>query len=183
MKRRRCWRYQCDHCKKAGCSGGHIARHERACTANPNRVCRMCALVGETHKPMTELFAPIATAVEFFTPKPGEPDEIDVRGLRELTKNCPACILAALRQFKHPTTGENISASVDFDFKAECKVWLEQYRRSCNSTYPDGEPTGTNEFDRGEWLATWRACLPVEKPLRVNLVMFSPDTGAQQIMF
>lgn len=167
MTRKQCYRYKCDYCKKAGCSGGHIAKHERKCTANPNRVCGMCALVGEAQHTMAELFVPISTAIAYFKPTPGEPEEIDVSGLRELTKGCPACILAALRQFRQ--AGAGVTRCADFDFKTECKTWLEQYRKSCYETNPEGG--GDWRFDRDEWLATWRTMLMPEKKLRVNLVV------------
>lgn len=169
MTRKQVYRYKCDYCKKAGCNGGHIARHERKCTANPNRICGMCALVGEQQKTMAELFVPIATAISYFEPTSVEPDEIDVSALRELTKNCPACILAALRQFRHHNNAKITACSTDFDFKQECGVWLNQYRLSCSDVNPDGSENPHSKFDRGEWLATWRTHLPVEAKLRVNL--------------
>lgn len=166
MKRRQCYRYTCDYCNKAGCSGGHIAGHERHCTGNPNRVCRMCAMVGEQQHTMAELFVPIATAVAYFKPTPGELDSIDVSGLRELVKNCPACILAALRQFKSADGDEVVAETTDFNFKQECAAWMKQFHDSCPAKSPEA---AYGPFDRDEWLATWRNCLPIS-PLRVTLL-------------
>lgn len=40
MKR---WRYYCDHCRKVGGSRSAMEKHERGCTANPARICGVCA--------------------------------------------------------------------------------------------------------------------------------------------
>lgn len=174
MTRKQVYRYKCDHCSKAGCNGGHIAKHERRCTANPQRVCGMCALVGETQHTMTELFVPIQTAIACYSRTwgigPHEPDEIDVSGLRVLTKNCPACMLAALRQFRSFAGFTIIAAQPYYNMKEECEAWFKQYRQSCLETDLEG---GNLKFDRGEWLATWEACNPV-KPLLVGIVSIEP---------
>lgn len=110
MKKIQRWRYYCDFCKKAGQSGGHMKNHESACTLNPGRVCKMCKKMGHVGQPeMPTLLATLPTP-----PKPAtemnRDDETALRvlveaampELRVLTNNCPACILAALRQKKIP---------------------------------------------------------------------------------
>ncbi len=84
-----------------------MSRHEKSCTLNPNRTCRVCQVVGLKPLPLAELIS--------FARKHAEPEKIqlpmeDVElGLPTLTGwtipvfrgrcgNCPACILAALRQ-------------------------------------------------------------------------------------
>lgn len=44
MNKRRAWIYECEHCGKSGRSGGHISTHEKHCTMNPQRVCRVCLM-------------------------------------------------------------------------------------------------------------------------------------------
>lgn len=46
MKRVLKYVYYCDHCNKRSLSGGHISTHEKHCTANPERECRICGRKG-----------------------------------------------------------------------------------------------------------------------------------------
>lgn len=48
-------RFYCDFCRKSGGSAAAMTRHESACTANPNRVCKMCPAGGLSQKPITDL--------------------------------------------------------------------------------------------------------------------------------
>jgi hypothetical protein len=87
MRRAQVWRYYCDFCKKSGCSGGHIAKHERGCTANPERVCGMCDLAHKAQQPMDVLIAAL-----------GAGDDLGMERLDVQADGCPACKLAAIRQ-------------------------------------------------------------------------------------
>jgi hypothetical protein len=128
MKKKKVWRYYCEWCKKSGCSGYWMRKHEQRCTMNPNRICGYCNLADNEQLPMTELLgllpdpanhivadseyegfgATLETAVAEALPR-----------LREVTDNCPACIMAALRQ-----KGIPVPIARDFNFKDECKaVW------------------------------------------------------------
>lgn len=82
MKKIKRWRYYCDFCGKSSGSGGHMSRHEKRCTANPNRVCGMCGHVG----------------IKGFIEALGAGDEDGVDKLRDATNGCAACMLAAVRQ-------------------------------------------------------------------------------------
>ena len=82
-------RHYCDFCKKSGGTKPAMERHERGCTGNPDRHCRMCEIRGNVHHPMPELIAAV-----------GNGDRDGMTRLRELTDDCPACILATLRQSK-----------------------------------------------------------------------------------
>ena len=42
MKTKLRQRHYCDFCKKSGGSRYHMERHEKYCTMNPKRECRMC---------------------------------------------------------------------------------------------------------------------------------------------
>ena len=109
MKRLKKWRYYCDYCKKSGCSGGHIKRHEESCTMNPNRVCGMCKQTDEEQPKMADMIKALDVAVinegqdnhgfDFCTIK-NEKEALEA--LRKAANNCPACILAALRQHGYP---------------------------------------------------------------------------------
>jgi len=116
MRRIMRWRYYCDFCKKS--SGRTLADHERHCTMNPNRVCRFCKLLGETQAPMAELLAALRS------------ESPVLPALQRAAHDCPACILAAIRQLPADELAalyadqlnENLSA---FDYKAASKDALE----------------------------------------------------------
>lgn len=134
MKRVQRWRYYCDHCKKAGNSGGHMKRHEASCTLNQARVCRMCTHIGDGQADMAEMLALLPDPKPFESIVHHDADEwMDaydehcfdhegfnvavapaLKALRDLTSNCPACILAALRQ-----KGIPVPAVEGFNFKSE----------------------------------------------------------------
>ena len=137
-------RYYCEFCKKAGCSGGHIRKHETGCTLNPNRVCRMCKMVENEQRTIAELMEGLPVAADFLHERRDDYGVsygrdfvgLDVAmndalpKLREAAGNCPACILAALRQRGIPVPIVN-----GFNFSDECKaVWAHvnetQYRAS-----------------------------------------------------
>lgn len=125
MKRKKVWRYYCEHCGKSGCSGGHIAKHERGCTANPERVCGMCRAAELDQQSLATLIGALAA---------GGLDQ-----LRDFAMSCPACMLAAIRQapdeaFKTiippPAFPEDARldprARIGFEFRKECEsFWRE----------------------------------------------------------
>lgn len=89
-------RYGCDFCKKVGGSKFHMAKHEAGCTNNPERVCALHHFV---------------TGGEEAAPSVAELREALAMGgwplLREVSHDCPACKLAALRQsWVKPEPGE-----------------------------------------------------------------------------
>lgn len=121
-------RYWCDHCNKAGLRAYAMAKHERHCTMNPERTCRTCTLINGGNGPTPgELRALVALLP---TPVPQDWDDHGNSSprfhqfmrevaevapkLREATDNCPACMLAAIRQ-----AGVYVSLVEGFDFKKE----------------------------------------------------------------
>lgn len=99
MRKKKVWRYYCDFCGKANCSGGHMAKHEKHCTMNPNRECRMCGKPVNIAEIISLLPKPIYKKID---------DDYEfIDNVKELRKNpeivskftdCPACTLAVLRQ-------------------------------------------------------------------------------------
>lgn len=128
MRRKKVWRFYCEHCKKSGCSGGHISRHERGCTRNADRACGVCRVFELQSKPLPELIAFCKTKAAAGDSIDGNPDdsslwldEVDVKALRELADQCPACMLAALRQ------SDTYAGSQHYGFKEEMKsLWNEK---------------------------------------------------------
>ena len=132
MRRKKVWRYYCDYCKKANCSGASIKKHEERCTMNPNRVCGFCHLLEQKQTNLVEAMQLLPEPKDYikeevlgsliFTSYNGldEAAEAIMPKLRDFTGNCPACILAALRQ-------KEISLWItSFDFQKESKeIWAE----------------------------------------------------------
>jgi hypothetical protein len=118
------WRYFCDHCKKSGGSAPHMLKHERGCTANPQRVCGVCSRIGLSAAPLAELVALVKSVGkpehnEYIDYSWWSLDQTAFQALREKADNCPCCILAALRQGNGQATSD-----VTFDFRKEIKdVW------------------------------------------------------------
>ena len=108
MKKVKRWRYYCDYCKKSGASGGHMARHEKSCTMNPNRTCLMCQYGNNDQAEMPDLLEALKIANE---------------KLREVSGNCPICILSALRQSGYPGIFQ------DFNFEKEKEMFWDEINR------------------------------------------------------
>ena len=127
MRKMKRWRYYCEFCNKSGGSGYHMAEHEKHCTLNPNRICRMCGR-GEG---LGKLIALLPKKEDYVSKGPlfefldfAEAVEKTMFVLREEAENCPACILAALRQ-----AGIFIPMIQSFGFAEECKNWMKEMRR------------------------------------------------------
>lgn len=131
-------RYYCDHCKKAGGSGGHIRRHEFGCTANPNRACGICRENDFHPKPLAELVALCRARATHHTDPTTEFDYHDLdaaalKELREAADGCPACMLAAMRQ------APAFASRQDFNFKEElASVWAEKNAERMSRYYGGG---------------------------------------------
>lgn len=127
MKTKTVKRYWCDFCKKTGLRRDAMEKHELHCTMNPNRKCRMCSHMEEEPQKVADLVVllPIPKIDEFgFASKEtiAAANEI-LPVLREKTHDCPACILAALRQAKIP------APATSFDYKKE----VAAFWASCNN--------------------------------------------------
>jgi hypothetical protein len=90
-----------------------MSRHEKNCTANPNRKCGMCGNVG----------------IEGFVEVLGIGDDAGVEKLREAANGCPACMLAGIRQSKlqHGPDDEGPGFSVPFKFQEEKAEWWAEF--------------------------------------------------------
>jgi len=121
--------YICDFCGKKGLSAAHMTKHEKHCTMNPGRKCRMCALYDNEQYPLSELLS--------ILPEPDIKRKEDEYGitesceniealegamkiLREKTEGCPMCIFATIRQ-------KGIHPSYLFDYKKECNRFWKDY--------------------------------------------------------
>ena len=107
MRTKRVLRYWCDYCNKSMGSKNGMQNHERHCTMNPNRYCRIC---NGRQKPIKELTISANLGLD---------------KLRAVALDCPACILAGIRQREHIPLTIDIRTSLDsFNFKEELKkMW------------------------------------------------------------
>ena len=133
MKKVKRWRYYCDYCKKSGGSGGHMKNHELSCTANPDRKCKFC-YHAEVEQPKTQDMIDLVNKfiTSFIWGNKGEwsnilkddvTEEQVLKELRELTNNCPACILTAMRLTM--TTG--LFSKELFDFQKAKKAFWDDH--------------------------------------------------------
>jgi hypothetical protein len=153
MRMKKVNRYWCDFCNKAGLSSHSMIKHEKHCTMNLVRECRVCALMAdgldyddfEAKKPLADLIAMLPDSTDYNRPIVNQ----DWGGyndrqaalqsatiailptLRKHAANCPACIMAALRLAKIP-----VGMAEGFDFKSEMRSilddWNEAQRENMN---------------------------------------------------
>lgn len=94
--------YYCEYCKKKGLSSGWMKEHEKHCTGNINRGCKMCDdYAGVTYSELTTKFKAQmksktvedkwGTKWVELTQKPKLEDIFDA------CEGCPACVLTVLR--------------------------------------------------------------------------------------
>lgn len=107
MKVKKVNRYWCEFCGKASCSGGHMKKHEERCTKNPNRKCGVCKLIDQEQPSLPELIAVLPDPapylnvdgeMSFYDGKLQEECNRLLPSLRHAAGECPACMLAAIRQ-------------------------------------------------------------------------------------
>ena len=146
MRTRKVSRYWCDFCDKGGLQKHAMAVHEKHCTLNPGRECRVCQIVDPERdssfvkKTLPELIA-LLPQISDYTPDGAEwysdctPEGAEwyraidaaVPILRAATGDCPACMMAALRQAKIP-----LLCATGFDFSAEMKSLFDDINAAEN---------------------------------------------------
>jgi len=128
-------KYYCEFCKKAGGAAWAIIKHEERCTLNPNRHCGCCDILEAPQPDLAGLISMLPNPKEY-EDTDAEFDAFFYRGLeeavdailpklREACNNCPACIMAALRQ-----NGIPVPVAKNFDFKGELQSILNDYNAS-----------------------------------------------------
>ena len=125
MKIKVCKIYYCDFCGKHRHFSGVMAVHEKHCTMNPNRECRMCERIGLPKETIASVKRAYKTLLSH---------KIDhgINGVYVANFNkrieklyqdlgCPACMLAVLRQHQGDWMNE-------WDFQEELKKYWEKKR-------------------------------------------------------
>ena len=136
-------RYYCEYCTKSNCSAGAMSKHEKHCTKNPDRKCGMCDVMEEDQQSISDmlaLFPPIDTIKGTYENDGYSNSEdwiytdnlqIAIKNLRDLVNNCPACILAAIRQ-----AGIPVPLISDFDYKKEVdEIWDKMREQDAQNEY------------------------------------------------
>ncbi len=142
MKTKKVTRYECEFCRKRGYSAGHMRKHERRCTMNPDRECGMCQFaegrrIGNDAEESARLARLVAMApdprkyeIETYniTAWPGLKEALAeaIPKIHDAADNCPVCVLAALRQ-----AGTPMHATKDlFHCKEECAAIFKEVEAS-----------------------------------------------------
>jgi len=113
MKKKRKWRYYCDHCKKSGGTEFHMKKHEARCTMNPERVCGTCEESDGHQYDMSILIAELMSG--------------GIDALRDKTEGCPNCMLAAVRQSGIMTKDdEDFKEVYGWDYKIEKEAFWKE---------------------------------------------------------
>lgn len=143
MKTKKVNRYWCDYCGKQGGSAGHMKHHEERCTKNLNRVCGMCKIIEQDQPKLSDMLA-ILPDPKSFKEMWGDEGQFETLNdtrllailtevfpkLRDIAGECPACIMAALRQKGIPVP---LARSL-FDYTKECQsFWSDLNGREYES--------------------------------------------------
>lgn len=120
-------RHYCDFCGKSGGHAGCMRKHESRCTLNPNRQCGLCQLIDQVPVSPKEL-AGLAFSCS------SEQAVLNEKVIREKCHNCPACILAVVRQAYKSMGLEDAMQMVEikFDFKEELKKFWQDHNDARN---------------------------------------------------
>lgn len=128
MKTKKVNRYSCDFCDKHKYSASHMKRHEEICTKNPNRKCRCCRFVDAVTVNIKDLIAVLPNPNDYKDEYGNFSDDLTKKAneglvvLRIGTNNCPACIMAAIRQ-----AGIPVPMVTDFHYKEELESVTSEY--------------------------------------------------------
>lgn len=100
--------YYCEFCKKRSLRKDSMEKHEKYCTLNPDRICRLC---GELDiKPLIEKCKSLPIT------------ENTVSEILDECDCCPNCTLAVLRCID--AFNEN-NIHIKFDYRKELQIWWD----------------------------------------------------------
>jgi len=134
MKIKKVNQYKCDHCGKKKYNAASMIKHEKHCTKNPDRYCRMCDIVNGAQNNLKSLIAIMPCDVIETNTIFENIQEKNVLNIKEILSsfekmkeeaNCPACILAVIRQLKS-------KVFFNFDYKEEVKQAFEDTKPKIN---------------------------------------------------
>jgi hypothetical protein len=116
--------YYCDFCKKHGLSRVAMEKHECHCTLNPERICRWSlAAYLPSPPPRHTMRRGVVRWLKMNVPVT---DDVLAK-LREYVVNCPACMLAVIRQAELDRF-HHFDASCAWDYQQEVERYREDER-------------------------------------------------------
>lgn len=122
MKVKKVNRYYCDYCAKSRGTKHSMEVHEKHCTMNPDRRCRMCG-GNNVSKLLSLMPDPNSFYVqdidfEVMQIRCQTDTQAGLQKVLEATDNCPACTLAVLRQ-------SGTRFWVEWNYEKACKEWWD----------------------------------------------------------
>ena len=133
MKKKKRIVYYCDFCKKRLMRINAMVQHEKHCTANLDRKCRICEnnnvlpdyreilkklktryIICESQTDTGLMHNLIGTSIKWIN------KEITRDTLANLTDGCPACMLTLWRAI------DDIAKPQDFNYKKELEIWWNE---------------------------------------------------------
>ena len=121
--------YYCDFCKKHALRS--LKQHEKYCTGNLNRECRICSRKPDA-RPTLKVLVRYFKKQIYIPPKSesgGIPaDQIKtpkIEDIMDRVDNCPACALTIIRALKL----QNYPFDIRFDYKKEVETWWAEKNR------------------------------------------------------
>jgi hypothetical protein len=124
-------------------SAAHLGKHERRCTANPNRECGICETLQGASQNIGEIVEELKKRFEILLVNPnewsdgeevckwiGEPVTIEA-----LVEDCPNCTLAILRQSKLNYKCCGIEFDYPKEFKETMSLVTEHNNRGNDAAY------------------------------------------------
>lgn len=104
--------YYCDFCKKHSLRRDSMVLHEKHCTMNPKRECRLCG-----NKDLSPLIAKY---------KDRNRGQVRIKDIVDDVDGCPNCALTIIRVCE--------LTFLEFDYKEELKQWWER-KNADNTVY------------------------------------------------
>ena len=121
--------YYCDYCKKKGMSASAMSKHEKHCTANPNRECRMCenswnySLIAKEFKKRYKIISVPSGFSDYNLEEiKWIKEPIIINEIHDIVEGCPMCILTIMRLAG--LTNPILNLSFDYH-EAVNKRWAE----------------------------------------------------------
>ena len=120
--------YYCDFCKKKGLSASALSKHEKHCTGNINRVCRMCEGNQPNYQEAVDRLGPRVKQIPESSHPFGDESTALMKtimdDLVDIAEGCPACCLTLIRQLSPllPIVGP----SLPYNYKEEVASWWKE---------------------------------------------------------
>jgi hypothetical protein len=136
--------YYCEFCKKHSLSASSMSIHEKHCTLNPTRECRVCKNILEISrdlKPLVEKYSALKNKMEGEIKRYSVPDSFggsaingadldriskmfSLADIKDDVDGCPMCTLAIIRQSGVQMLSHHC---IEYDFKKElADFWQEE---------------------------------------------------------